>query len=71
MMDRCYESNMGIEHECKPKTCKWKVLRFVEYDGGEIKLSCRPSILFLAAESLKQSQYKFCPFCGGKIVEVG
>ncbi len=42
----------------KPKTCEWKC-----YSGFWFKTKC-------GHQSLYPPNYKFCPFCGGKIVEV-
>ena len=63
-MDRCYEANMGEEHQCEPciYSCGW-----ANDDVPLIRTSCGRTV----GARWVECGWVYCPYCGKKIKEQG
>ena len=49
----------------KPKTCEWVWSANEEY----YETQCGDAIVFGGGSDIEENNYKFCPYCSGKIIE--
>ena len=54
-----------LEELIKPKTCEWKYNEFDEAWDGKCGVKFK-----IAFDTPKANNMKFCPQCGGKLIEI-